>query len=383
MRGHVRKRGTSWSIVFDAGRDPDTGRRRQRWQGGFRTKREAEAELNRQLHQVEQGADAFPSNITLADFAVRWLEHQESRLRPLTHDRYKRLMEREILPLLGSVRLSKLRPAHVQQLLDRMTKKGAAPRTVLQARAVLGSAVSTAVAWGLITVNPVRSVRPPRVERARLDIPTGEQLRQLMTAARGTIWEAPIVLAATTGMRRSEVLGLRWADVDLRRGRVRVTRTLQRSPDRTLQFFDPKTTRARREIVLPNFVPPILLEHGKAQAERKLLAGAEWQDFDLVCERGDGRPMDPDSFGHAFKRLAAEAGISPKTRLHDIRHGVATVLLEQQVHPAIASAVLGHASESFTMATYQHVTPRMTEAAARSLEAVLTPVEGPAGHTAP
>ena len=361
--------------MFDAGRDPDTGRRRQRWQGGFRTKREAEAELNRQLHQVEHGADAFPSNMTLADFAVRWLEHQESRLRPLTHDRYKRLMEREILPLLGSVRLSKLRPAHVQQLLDRMTKKGAAPRTVLQARAVLGSAVSTAVSWGLISVNPVRSVKPPRIERARLDIPTGEHLRRLMNAARGTVWEAPIILAATTGMRRSEVLGLRWADVDLKAGRVRVTRTLQRSPDRTLQFFDPKTTRARREIVLPSFVPPILLEHGKAQAERKLLAGPEWQDFDLVCERGDGRPMDPDSFGHAFKRLAADAGISPKTRLHDIRHGVATVLLEEQVHPAVASAVLGHASESFTMATYQHVTPRMTEAAARALESVLGPPE--------
>lgn len=110
--------------MFDAARDPDTGRRRQRWQGGFRTKREAEAELNRQLHQVEQGADASPSNMTLAEFAERWLEHERSRLRPMTHDRYTRLMEREILPLIGRVRLSKLRPAHVQQLLDRMTTKG-------------------------------------------------------------------------------------------------------------------------------------------------------------------------------------------------------------------------------------------------------------------
>lgn len=375
MRGHVRKRGTTWSIVFDAGRDPDTGRRRQRWQGGFRTKREAESELNRQLHQVEQGADAFPSNMTVAEFSERWLEHQEARLRPLTHDRYTRLMQREILPVIGRVQLSKLRPAHVQQLLDRMTKRGAAPRTVLQARAVLGSAVSTAVAWGLMTMNPVRSVKPPRIERANLVIPSADQLRGLIAVARGTVWEAPIILAATTGMRRSELLGLRWSDVDLKKGRVRVTRTLQRSPDRTLQFFEPKTTRARREIVLPSFVPPVLLAHGKEQAERRLLAGAEWQDFDLVCERGDGRPMDPDSFGHAFKRLAADAGISPKTRLHDIRHGVATVLHEQQVHPAVASAILGHASESFTMATYQHVTPRMTEAAARALEAVLDPAE--------
>jgi integrase len=234
-------------------------------------------------------------------------------------------------------------------------------------------------------------VKPPRVERANLVIPTADQLRALIDAARSTIWEAPIILAATTGMRRSELLGLRWSDVDLKNRRVRVTRTLQRCPDRTLQFFDPKTTRARREIVLPTFVVPVLLAHGRAQAERKRLAGAGWHDFDLVCERGDGRPMDPDSFGHAFKRLAADAGISSRTRLHDIRHGVATVLLEQQVHPAVASAILGHASESFTMATYQHVTPRMTEAAARALEAALAPPgapgsrgttsEPPAGHT--
>lgn len=117
-------------------------------QGGFRTKRKAEAELNRQLHHVEQGADAFPSNMTLVDFLARWLEHQRARLRPMTDDRYTRLVEREIVPLIGRVRLSKLRPAHVQQLLDRMTSKGAAPRTVLQARALLGSAVTTAVARG-------------------------------------------------------------------------------------------------------------------------------------------------------------------------------------------------------------------------------------------
>ena len=113
--------------MFDAGRDADTGHRRQRWQGGFRTKREAEAELNRQLHQVEQGADAFPSNMTLADFAERWLDHQQARLRPLTHDRYTRLMQREILPVVGRVRLSKLRPAHVQQVLDHIGKKGPRP----------------------------------------------------------------------------------------------------------------------------------------------------------------------------------------------------------------------------------------------------------------
>ena len=101
------------------------------------------------------------------------------------------------------------------------------------------------------------------------------------------------------------------------------------------------------------------------------MAGMTSDEFDLVCDRGDGEPIDPSTFTHAFKRLAKEAGIPPEVRLHDARHGVATAMLEHNVHPAIASAVLGHASESFTMSTYQHVTPRMTETAAEVLDEVL------------
>ncbi|MGH9280496.1 MAG: tyrosine-type recombinase/integrase [Acidimicrobiales bacterium] len=144
--------------------------------------------------------------------------------------------------MIGRVGLSTLRPEHVQQFLDRMTLKGFAPRTVLQARAVLGSAV----ARGLMSVNPVRSVTPPRVERARVP---RLQRRPLAPPHRRAALRGrhPWVLAAATGMRRTEVLGLRWADVDLKHGRVRGTPTLH-------------------------------------------VAGATWQDIDLICERGDGRP---------------------------------------------------------------------------------------------
>jgi integrase len=128
--------------------------------------------------------------------------------------------------------------------MDSMSDRGQSPASVVQARAALGSAMTTAVAWGLLAVNPVRSVKPPRIARAQLVVPTVEQLRTLIEVARGSVWEVPVLLAATTGMRRSEVLALRWCDVDFKVGRVRVTRSLQRMVDGSIRIFDPDTPRA-------------------------------------------------------------------------------------------------------------------------------------------
>ena len=126
-------------------------------------------------------------------------------------------------------------------------------------------------------------------------------------------------------------------------------------------FTEPKTDRARREITLTQLAVVRLRSWRAEQVARRLRLGAAWADLDLVCDRGDGGPVDPDAFGKAFRRIAKEAGLSPETRLHDLRHAVATTLLDRGVHPAIASAVLGHASTSFTMDTYSHVIESMTD----------------------
>jgi len=267
------------------------------------------------------------------------------------------------------------RPAHVQQALDQMKERGLAARTIIQARAVLGSALRQAVAWGLIAVNPVTAVRPPKPERPRLVVPDDGQLQALIVAAKGTLWEIPVLLSVSTGMRRSEVLAVRWVDVDLGTGRLRVTRTLQRLPSqdgqRPLGYLDPKTDRSRRQIVLPAFAIEALRGHKQEQAERRVAHGPGWQNLGLICERGDGGVLDPDAYGKAFKRIAAHAGLPEKVRLHDVRHGVATTMLGRGVHPAIASAVLGHASPGFTMAVYQHVLDGMTSQAAAAIQEAL------------
>jgi integrase len=163
--------------------------------------------------------------------------------------------------------------------------------------------------------------------------------------------------------------------MDLGVGKLRITRGLQRVPGPNgrsrLEFFDVKTQRSRREIVLPGFAVERLRSHRKEQTRRRLAFGAAWMDLDLVCERGDGRPIDPGDFSQAFKQIGVLAKVHPKMRLHDVRHGVATALLGEGVHPAITSAVLGHSSPAFTMAVYQHVLDGMTAGAAVALEHAL------------
>lgn len=170
------------------------------------------------------------------------------------------------------------------------------------------------------------------------------------------------------GAGRSEILGLKWSEVDLDRRRIQIVRNLQRVPGGGLQFFEPKSARSRRLIVLPPFAVAPLRGWLADQSARRLTLGTAWNDLDLVCERGDGQPLDPDSYSHAAKHLMAEAGLPQATRLHDLRHGLATALLEEGIDVAVVSAVLGHASPGFTMSVYQHVREGMAEQAAEAIE---------------
>ncbi len=305
----------------------------------------------------------------MAAYLTRYLEHAATRVRALTLQRYRELMRRHVLPRIGGVPLAKLQPAHIQAVLDRMGADGLAPRTTLQAYRVLSAALRQAVRWQVIAVNPAAAVSPPRPERPRLTIPDAEAVARLFKEASGGTCYIPLVLAASTGMRRGEILGLRWSAVDLDAGLVRVVSTLQRIDGR-LELVEPKTDRSRRSVALPAFGVEVLRVHRKEQAERRLLAGPAWQDFDLVIDRGDGQPMDPGHLSHAFGRIARRVGL-PGIRFHDLRHGYATTLLAAGVHPKIVSEAPGHASVGFTMDVYSHVLPTMQEQAARAIQVAL------------
>jgi integrase len=175
-----------------------------------------------------------------------------------------------------------------------------------------------------------------------------------------------MMLAATCGTRRSETLGLTWSCVDLDAGTIRVERTLQRI-DGALVLVPPKTERSRRAIPLPAFAVARLRQHRADQTRRRLALGSEWHDHDLVSEAGDGQPLEPDSFSKAAARLAASIGLNGM-RLHDVRHGVATVLAHSGLQAYETSELLGHSSPTFTAAVYQHADAESVERARRGIE---------------
>jgi integrase len=201
---------------------------------------------------------------------------------------------------IGDVKLSRLRPSHVQHVVDDMIADGAAAASVLQAFRVLSSALSQAVRWQLLTVNPCAGVRPPRADRKPLTVPTTEETRAIVREASG-VYEIPVLLCATTGMRRGESLALQWSAVDLDAGRLYVERTLQKVRG-VMHFVPPKTDRSRRSVSLPSSPVERLRRHRKEQAERRLALGAAWTDSDLVVDNGRGGPLDPDSLSPAFAR---------------------------------------------------------------------------------
>jgi integrase len=355
----------NWSVVVDLGKDAD-GHRQQIWRT-VAPGEDPEQELTRLLREHDQGHLASEARSTTVREYLEgdWLPHMRTRVRESTLTRYTGLINEDIIPVIGGIRLGKVRPNDVQRVVDAMLDRDLSARTIVQGYRVLSSALSQAVRWQMIPTNPATAVRPPRIERATLTTPNPEQVRAIVKAAEGSWVHLPILLGAATGMRRGEAFGLRWRDVDLDAAVIRVTGSLQRVAGK-LRVVEPKSARGRRTVSIPATVVEVLRQHRKEQAERRLLLGEAWTDSDLVIERGDGKPRDPDTITHYFVDVAKVAKVSG-LRFHDLRHAYATSLLRGGVHPKVVSEALGHASTSFTMDVYSHVVPSMQEAAAETI----------------
>jgi integrase len=370
MRGHIEQRSPgSWRIQASGG-FTDAGRRVRISRTVRGSRRDAERALTTLLHDVDTGQAVVDGKTALSAYlADKWLPHMRTQVRAKTWQRYEGAVRLHVVPTIGRVRLAQLRPTHVQRVLDQMTETGCSPASVHKTYRVLASALAQAVRWRILAVNPSTGVRPPRDERRELAVPNAAQVRKLLDAAAGGPYELPLLLAATTGMRRGELLGLRWSSVDVDAGSLTVTTTLQRVRGETV-FVSPKTERSRRKISLPAITVDALKRHRKEQAERRLFLGAAWCDLGLVVDRGDGEHMDPDTLSAGFRRAAKAAGLEG-ARLHNLRHAYATTLLAAGVNVKVVSEALGHARTAFTMDVYAHVLPTMGEQAASAIQAAL------------
>jgi integrase len=304
---------------------------------------------------------------TLEQYLASWLDAVEHSVKPRSHRSYASVVRLYVLPTLGKVSLSKLTAEHLQRLYGEKLKAGLSAATVRHLHAVLHKALDAAVRLGIIQRNVADLVHPPRRKHVEMATLSAEQARLLIKTAEGERFEALFLLALTTGMREGELLGLQWADIDLEGGILRVERTLNVIGGH-LFLAEPKTTQSRRRIVLPRCALTALAAHRDRQlCERKAL-GDMWAESDLVFPNTVGRPEDPRTFvRRKFVPLLRSAGL-PRIRFHDLRHTAATLLLEEGINPKVVQEMLGHAHISITLALYAHVTPRMLQAAARTMD---------------
>ncbi len=378
MKGTIIKRGERYSVVIDLGRDAD-GKRIRKWHSGYRTRREAEEARIEILARIQQGEYVGPSKQTLQAFLMdEWVPAIKGSVRPTTWASYKRNIELHVVPHIGSRQVQRLSTSQLNKLYADLLdsgrvdgKGGLSNSTVRYVHRILTKALNDAVKWGKLTRNPCTAAEPPRrtATETELRVWNAEELREFLMSVEDHELYALWMLAATTGMRRGEVLGLRWQDLDLESGRLSVVQTLV-SVDYEVQISEPKTSRGRRSIALDPRTVRALRQHRSSQVEARLALGSRIDPSDLVFLRADGSAYHPDGIGKEFKKLQARAEL-PRIRFHDLRHTHATLALQAGVHPRIVSERLGHSSIAMTLDTYSHVMPNMQEEAAARVSTLL------------
>jgi integrase len=307
---------------------------------------------------------------TVGEFLEYWLAQSvKPRLRPLTHAGYKVNVRKHIVPALGAIKLDRLTPQDIQELLNRRLADGLSAKTVRYVHQVLRSALAMARRWEMVDRNVATLVDAPRARRPQIRPLDPAEARRFLESVRGDRLEALYCVALALGLRQGEALGLRWQDIDLPNGVLKVRHQLQRV-DTRLTLVEPKTERSRRVLVVPTTIVERLGEHAKRQLAEKLWAGSRWVENDLVFPNRFGAPMQARRLIDEFHKALRSAGL-PRIRFHDLRHSCATLLLVQGVSPRVVMDVLGHSEIAMTMDTYSHVVPELQRDAANKMELLL------------
>jgi integrase len=436
MRGSVVKKGDRYYVKIELDADPATGRRRQKWHSGYRTKRQAERARVDLLSRFDRGEYVEPSQQMLDEFLEEWLRAIEPTVRPSTFDSYSRNVRNHVVAHIGSVRLTKVDPgtlnglyAHLlssgrrkpsrtgrgyssdvveralalraegltlaataERLRDEMaeanhiTKDTLAcllrrqangegsdagmqldRRTVNYVHTIIHRALKDAVRWGRLARNPADAADAPRSGQKSDGVHSWDAatLREFLAASATSgdrlhpLW----VLLATTGMRRGEALGLRWPDIDLDAGRLRIVQTIIQVRSKVI-VGEPKTARGRRPIALDGGTVAVLREHRQRALEERMLVGPAFADRGLVFHYPDGSRLKPDAVSAAFVRRVRATGL-PRLTLKGLRHTWATLALERGIHPRVVQERLGHSTIAITLGIYSHVAPTLHDEAAQ------------------
>jgi integrase len=383
MRGHIRERSPGhWAIIIDL-HDPVTGRRRRKWHSFKGTKRAAQIECARLISERQGGNYIEPAKLTLWQYLEKWLAFKRPNVSPRTFERYVELALKNIVPFLGNVMLTKLRPIQISGAYAeavnngrRKGKGGLSPRTVHHMHRVLRQALAQAVKWNMLVRNPCDLLERkdrPKIERKAVAVIDAEGTMQMLEAARESRWFVPMLLAALCGMRRGEIAALRWSEVKFEQGQI----TIKHSIEQTKAGCREKETKGSRCRMVA--MPGLLVEELKAwratQAQELLRLGIRPVGGTRVVTKADGEPPTPQSLTDMISRFMKERGSA--VRLHGLRHSHASHLLAENVHPKVVQERLGHYSIAITLDIYSHLTPNMQADAAARLDVALRAAKKP------
>ena len=368
MKGTVIQRGNGWSVVIDMPRQ--AGKRRQKWYSGYKTEEEASNALIKIQADLIDGIEVDDATVKVAVYLKRWLSQVKPQVRPSSYEFYTWAIER-LVKELPDVQLGRLRPIQIQDAIARLqdpnhgnqkSLSGTSTKHVLK---TLSMALDRAVKHGLLRTNPCDNVAMPRANEHSTTIFTNEQMLKFLNEIADTELQIPVTIAIACGMRRGEVCGLRWRDVDLDHHTLYVMHSLDREKGRGLVLKKVKTNTSSRTVTLP----PSVTEMIRQERDRQISLGIHAEDGYVWCWP-DGRPYDPDYLYHQYADKLADCNL-PHARFHDLRHMHATMLLKAGVPLKVVSERLGHSSPVFTAKVYQHVLPAMQQAAATATENIL------------
>jgi len=380
MRGHVARKGNRYYAVVYEGFDPTTGQERHRWHAAGATRKDAEKLLGDLVKRMHDGDYRAPERITFGDYLLeRWLPTKQSQLRPSTFSSYRNNVITHVIPRIGLIPLQKLQPEDLDTFYAHLLRDGRrngvggglAPKTVRIIHGIIRKALADAMRKGTVTRNVADLADPPKVHLGgsrEMTVWSAAELREFLAGIEDNDWYVPIFIAANTGMRRGEVLGLTWRNVDLDAARLVISQQIL-SVEYEASVADVKTSNSRRTIDLDPRTVAVLKAWRKQQLEQKMSTGQRGND-EFVFTHPDGGPIHPDLFSQSWQRLMRDSELRT-IRLHDLRHTHATILLKAGVPVKVVSERLGHSSPAFTMTVYQHVLPGMQADAAAAFSAAV------------
>ena len=356
------------------GRDPVTGKYKQHWENVKGTKADAERRLAELQNDIFKGIYVKPHKITVAEYLIDWLENTASmQISPTTYKGYKYIIDRHLIPGIGKIYLSNLNGIAIQKYYaqklkaPRMDGNGTlSARSVRSHHRVLHRALKSAITKGLLAHNAADNTEPPMPVNKEIHPMTEEQLAHFLQQLRGSPYYEMFYLCLFTALRRSELLALRWEDIDLQAGQMAVSRAMHYI-NREYIFREPKTAQSKATISLTPSTITLMDDYKQRRSAEGILLGVELQESDLVFCHIDGSPLQPNTITKYWQRFVVRIGM-PNIRLHDARHTHATLLIKNGVNSKLVQEHLRHSRIETTLGIYTHVTPGMHDKAAAQFD---------------